>query len=74
MSEQYGYTYRDYRSCNVVWAHGCEAPPSTFESTRCTCFKCGLPACKKCSRIQKYLRFGRRRICMNCVEELEKGK
>lgn len=64
------------RSCDVVDA-GCEAPPGLAGLTkgcRCTCFKCGNPVCKNCSRIRPYLRFGRRRICLNCVEELERDQ
>ena len=70
MSEQYGYTLKDYRSCSVVWEYGCEAPPSTQQSTRSTCFRCGCPACKKCSVVRSYLRYGRRRICKNCIEDM----
>ncbi len=63
------------RSCNVV-AEDCKCPPgcpkSWFMGRITTCFACGLDVCVACSRRRKYSRFGRKRICLQCVGELEK--
>lgn len=54
---------RDY-NCNVV-GERCRG------GTLCMCYACGMPACKKCSSIINYLRYGRRRVCNKCQEERE---
>lgn len=56
--------------CNVV-AEGCLAPPALANGRiRTRCFKCGLTVCRSCSAVQPYLRYGRKRICQHCAEEL----
>lgn len=62
---------RDPRTCDVVETN-CQAPPALFTSTRGTCYRCGNPVCLNCSKRIVYLRFGRRRICNNCVEEMKR--
>jgi hypothetical protein len=39
--------------------------------TRGECFGCGLPVCvaKSCSRRVNWYRYGRRRICVDCIEQ-----
>jgi len=39
--------------------------------TRCTCYACGLPVCKTCSRVRRWYRWGRHRICDVCWAERE---
>lgn len=48
----------------------CESPPGgEFASIRTRCFACGQPACKNCSRIRRWLSFGKRRVCRDCEEQ-----
>lgn len=42
---------------------GCERQCST------ECYRCGLPACRSCSSLVKYLDHGKKRICNNCMYE-----
>jgi hypothetical protein len=57
------------RPCDVVNG-GCLAPPGFTDShTRATCFACGLPVCTECSRVRRWYRYGRRRICRSCETE-----
>lgn len=59
-----------HRSCNAVTSDHCEAPPAFADSyTKGTCFGCGMPVCSRCSSRVKWYRYGRRRICDNCLEE-----
>lgn len=52
-------------SCEVHWGrHGCDGAAST------ECFRCGLPACKPCSIIIPYLYYGRKRIGIDCLDEM----
>lgn len=48
----------------------CDAAATTrcTGETRAVCFQCGMPACVECSARLTYGRYGRRRICANCVE------
>jgi hypothetical protein len=48
--------------CDVTDAE-CEGQCNT------ECFRCGLPACKRCTSVVPYLRFGKKRICNNCMRE-----
>lgn len=68
---------RTRRTC-VVSEGECEAPAGWgisglgsadgYTSTKTTCYVCGQPACKKCSRIVAW--YGKRvRACINCVPE-----
>jgi hypothetical protein len=43
---------------------------------RSACFRCGNPACtdKACSKRMSYLKYGTRRICTTCQEELGRMK
>lgn len=43
-----------------------------FNSTRATCFACGLPVCTSCSRRRSWFKYGRRRVCEDCEEQFEK--
>lgn len=59
--------------CNTVFG-GCKASPSfSWAYTRAKCFKCGEHVCINCSQIISYLRYGRRRICGVCLEEMGRG-
>ena len=53
------------RTCDVVMDGDCHI------ATRCTCFACGMPACRNCSAVVPYLGYGKRRICRNCMEAHE---
>ena len=35
---------------------------------RTKCFACGLTVCKECSKIIKWYLYGKRRICLNCID------
>lgn len=68
-------TMPEIRACNIV-DPGCTAPPGErvggdFESTRASCFACGLPVCLNCSAIRTWFSYGRRRICRSCWDEEE---
>lgn len=54
--------------CCVVADHDCRA--SNVDRTRARCFSCGDFVCTShgCSRVVKYYRYGRRRICATCQE------
>jgi hypothetical protein len=67
--------------CNMA-NQDCEAPAgrggsfghytndySRGNGARFNCYSCGLPVCGKCSKVVKYMSFGRQRICDNCREE-----
>lgn len=62
---------RPVTTCDVgLNTYECESPAnSEFKSIRTRCFACGQPACKNCSRVKRYLGFGRRRICRDCQEQ-----
>lgn len=49
--------------CNLVDSTDCQG------QTRAECFACGLPACRKCSVVTDYLRYGRKRLCFGCIRE-----
>lgn len=67
---QFGFTYREATACEVMWDRGCKAWPGFVDSnTKAKCFACGCAVCTGCSRIRDYLRYGRRRLCMKCIEE-----
>jgi hypothetical protein len=73
---EYGYTWKPHRSCDVV-APGCTAPPGLgrlVAPARHTCYRCGNPVCGNCSRRVVYMTYGRRRICLNCLDELHREK
>lgn len=54
--------------CCVVDSISCEAPPGEGGTkTRGKCFACGEGVCRSCSVITTYLRYGRRRVCHNCL-------
>lgn len=60
--------------CNVVGA-GCDAPPAFADShARATCFACGLAVCSNanCSRLVTWHRYGRRRVCLRCIEDRDR--
>lgn len=58
--------------CNTVNV-GCKAPPAfEWSFTRAKCFRCGEHVCKNCSKVQSYMKYGRRRICGRCQEEMTK--
>lgn len=40
--------------------------------TRAHCYGCGNEVCQACSRIMHWRRFGRRRVCNDCQEELRR--
>lgn len=51
----------------------CTAPPVwAYSHTRGECYRCGEPTCTKCSLRVDYLRYGRQRICHNCLDELDR--
>lgn len=61
-------------SCNTV-EYGCLAPPADpFSFTRAKCFRCGEAVCTHCSLRRPYLRYGRRRICGRCYEEIARAE
>lgn len=61
-------------TCSVVWDNNCESPANLEpqERARCTCFACGLPVCKRCSNVERYLWYGRRRVCKTCRSAMER--
>ena len=68
------HRYKDVETCSVVNS-GCTSPANQeFPKVpaRGVCFSCGLPVCAKCSKRRKYMGYGLRRICDNCIEEMEK--
>lgn len=40
-------------------------------AVRTRCFSCGQKACKVCSRVQSYVRYGRKRLCNDCVGDYQ---
>jgi hypothetical protein len=50
--------------CNGV-DRGCEGTCST------ECFKCGNAACAACSSVIDYMRYGQKRICRACQDEIK---
>lgn len=50
--------------CEVVRGSDCEG------QTECECFRCGLPVCRGCSVVIPYLRYGHKRIGLNCLDEM----
>lgn len=58
---------RDY--CAVVEGTDCQAIPGMSSRTACKCFACGDFACRACSLVTKYLRYGRQRVCFNCIRQ-----
>jgi hypothetical protein len=66
-------TTREKPYCHVV-NEGCKAPPATFDSTRAECFACGNHVCtgSACSRRVIWHRYGRRRVCAECLEQERK--
>ena len=36
------------------------------------CFRCGLPVCRECSKVVVYFRFGRKRICNICRDDMKR--
>jgi len=58
--------------CHVV-NRGCLAPPCLASSfTRAKCFRCGEATCTACSMRTNYNKYGVRRLCDNCIEELDR--
>lgn len=57
------------RPCHVVETN-CLAPPAMTFSTRATCFRCREPVCVNCSRRRAYARYGVRRLCNHCIEDI----
>ena len=51
---------------------GCSDETGRPPYARCKCFACGLPVCSNCSKIVKYKRYGKRRLCDTCIEENER--
>jgi hypothetical protein len=65
---------KTYPVCNQVDSTDCKAPPSFGgEYVRVgTCYRCGLPVCTNCSLRVRYLRYGQRRLCHNCLDEIDR--
>jgi hypothetical protein len=59
---------REYgeNACSVVDAF-CLAIPAMDGTTRARCFACGDKVCVNCSLVLPWLKFGRKRICHNCL-------
>lgn len=60
-------------TCAVVGSTGCQSPAGTSYYVRLAeCFKCGDAVCTDyyCSRRVLYHRYGRKRLCVTCIEEL----
>lgn len=56
-------------TCHVA-DQNCSAPANLVGAhTGATCFACGEPTCLRCSSRIRFLGYGRRRICFNCIEE-----
>ena len=51
----------------------CDAPGNLEPpvAARCTCFSCGGKVCKKCSMVIAYRSYGFRRLCNDCIEEVD---
>lgn len=63
------------RTCAVgLNSNACTAPPGGKQSTQGTCFACGQPACTADSKVIRYLSYGRRRICADCIEQMNKDE
>jgi hypothetical protein len=62
-------------TCHVANAE-CDQPANLarqcLRPMRTKCFVCGLPVCKKCSRLRHVATYGRRRVCDNCNEDASK--
>ena len=50
-------------SCTIVYGNDCEGATNT------ECFACGQPACKACTVLMGWFRYGVKRICINCAHE-----
>ena len=50
-------------SCTAVYTNDCEGATNT------ECFACGQPACKACTVLMGWFRYGVKRICINCAHE-----
>ena len=57
--------------CCVVEDNKCLAPANVCEEARVDiktkCFVCGQPVCRNCSRVRKWYRYGKQRVCLNCI-------
>ena len=51
----------------------CECPANLEPpvAARCTCFMCGRKVCKTCSLVISYRSHGFKRLCNDCVEEVD---
>lgn len=51
----------------------CECPANLEPqvAARCTCFRCGRKVCTMCSMVISYRRFGFKRLCNDCVIEVD---
>lgn len=60
-------------SCHEVRDWECDAPANLAECAKPTrlptCFACGQPVCRKCSRVVKWYGYGRKRVAESCIEE-----
>jgi hypothetical protein len=60
------------RTCKEASDWDCKAPANAEDArTRGTCFACGNPVCtaRNCSRSVRWYGYGRRRVCMSCLED-----
>lgn len=64
---------QDERPVCCVVERYCLAPANLQDDCRpariCVCFSCGLDVCRECSRRVTYGRYGRKRLCLSCIEE-----
>jgi len=50
-------------SCTVVDTNDCDGEANT------SCFACGMPACKPCTVLMGWFRYGVKRIGLDCARE-----
>ena len=59
--------------CCVV-ERRCLAPANAMViarvNIRTKCYACGEPVCRNCSLLRKWYRYGRQRICLNCIDDV----
>lgn len=61
-------------TCCAVVNQFCDYPANTDDDTqvvRAECFRCGQNVCIKCSSRRMYGKYGRKRLCDNCQEDID---
>jgi predicted amidophosphoribosyltransferase len=65
---------REVETCSVVSDWHCKSPANAITpvAVHTASPQRKQEVCTACSKVTAYLRYGRRRLCDNCLEELER--